>query len=259
MYGNSVAYNFNSLQNGTFIVDTIDHESPSSKTVALFPLAHENRSSVAFVNYPTKNIKISGRVISQVSIQDLDVLLDTFRGYFIGQEQFLDIGYGGSIRRYIATLTDSNITRPGGLQYATFTLTFATSQAFGQDVAFTTLLNATTRTASTYSDAVTFNGNAPAQLPIFTITYTAISGGSAQTVYVGNNANGQQIGVSRNWIAGDVLQVDVTKRLVTVNGISLDFTGAFPEFPPGAQSMSYSDGFTTRTFNHNIIYYPMWL
>ena len=46
--------------------------------------------------------------------------------------------------------------------------------------------------------------------------------------------------------AGDVIVVDAENRSVTVNGDEVDYYGTFLELEPGASSLTYTDGFTTR-------------
>lgn len=245
--------------NRGIIVQDIDAESMPTKENKMYPLANSNGSKITYVNYPSKPITITGQV-NGINTADLDTLLDTFRGYFAKQDQNLDFDYAGGTRRYIATINSLDIKRPGGLQYANFTALFDCTQPFGQNINPTQALNITTaRTSAAYTDAHTFLGTAPYQLPIITITYSAITGGTGQVVNFGNDSNGQQITVTRTWAAGDVLSIDVVQKTVTINGSLIDFTGAFPQFPPGAGSFSYSDSFTTRSFTINVVYYPMFL
>ena len=76
-----------------------------------------------------------------------------------------------------------------------------------------------------------------------------------------NSNNGQGLIITDQvWLTNDILTIDVANRSVKKNGVEIDFVGAFPEFPIGsAQSFSYSDGFVSRQFTENIIYYPLYL
>lgn len=256
--GTTILFDGNSLQTDNIITNDIDHFSGPNKNAPIYAVGHGNRSAIPWVGWPSKTITITGTLLSD-SIADMDALIDTFKGYFIGKDKFLDIGYNGSTRRYTCTPEQPVITRPGGLTYATFSIVFDCTVPFGQNTSPTTALSQTGRTLGIYADSHTFVGNAPFQYVIATFTYTAITGGTNKTVTFGNNANSQGISITRNWAANDTLQIDTFNKLVTVNGAVVPFTGAFPEFPPGGQAMGYSDGLTTRTFNVNIVYYPAWL
>lgn len=386
---------------GIYVQDIQGHESLPPKTVAQFVLAHANRSAIPYVQYPNRPITVKG-VINGSSIADLDARVDAFKYFFLGTDKNLDIDYAGSIRRFIATVNTISINRPNGLLYAEFTIVFTCNYPFGQNTATTNAVNQSGRTNSSYTDAHTFLGTAPFQLPLWTLTLSDIissstnvctnpgfevdtsgwsSGGigtftrttgqnhsgsaagqmvnaassplsspsantygwelfpisglvagqtyrvslwvkgnaggeafrcrtlggvdnvvslttswqqvtftfvatattdqlyvwsttasatwfiddvsitqqASSTVSVGNANNGQQLNITRNWVINDVLVVDTVNRNVTVNGNAVAYTGAFPEFPPGAQQLYYADGFISRTLTELVTYYPMFL
>lgn len=252
MAGTTISFDTNSLQTASILTDTIDMESIPVKDAQMYALSHANYSKIPFVSYPSRSVTVSGTIFGS-SITNLDSLLDAFRGYFIGADRNLDIGYNGGTRRFIATVNTLKITRPGGLAFAKFSIEFICTQPFGMDTATTPALTGTGRTLASYSDAYTFLGTAPSQLPIVTITLTAITGTTA-SIQWGNGGNGQAIFVQRTWTAADVLIIDCVNRAVTVNGTPVAFSGAFPEFNPGGQSMQYVDSFTTRTFTIGVAY-----
>lgn len=181
----NVSFAGNSLQTANIFVKKIDHFSIPAKNINLLALDHANKSAIPFTSYPTRIIVVEG-TIQGSSIADLDSRLDTFKSWFLAQDQNLDIDYNSGTRRYIATLDsgNSNIDRPGGLLYADFSLQFICTQPFGMDTATTSLLSASGRTLSSYADNVTCNGTAPYQLPIF--TYTLNSSQSSSTNLVAN-------------------------------------------------------------------------
>lgn len=253
-----LTYDSNSLQTANIVTEDIDHFDLPAKDAKAYGLAHANRSKIPFVSYPSKIIKITG-TLSDTSISAVDTLVDTFKGYFIGQDKNLDIDYAGSTRRYIATVNSISIKRPGGLAWATFEVEFICTLPFGETTANTTILNVSGRTNSSYSDNYTFAGNAPTQWPVFTVTYTALSANATDTVIIANDTTGQAISVTRAWLVNDVLEIDVVNKTVKVNGTPVDFSGAFPEFAPGAQTIDYSDTFISRTFSYNIVYNKLYL
>lgn len=259
MPGTNISFAGNSLQTANILTNDIDHFSNPNKVATMYSLGHANKSALPFVSYPSKTIQVTGVIIG-TSIADLDSRIDTFKSYFTGIDQNLDIDYNGSTRRYVANANVVKLARPGGLLYATFSIEFDCTLPFGKDTSVTnfTLTSPTGRTLNSYTDAVTFAGSAPVQLPVITITLTAVTGG-ASFINMGNAANGQSITVNRTWANGDVLVIDCQNRTVTVNGVPVNFTGAFTEFAPGAQTFQYIDGFTTRTFSIAIAYTKMYL
>jgi hypothetical protein len=85
-----------------------------------------------------------------------------------------------------------------------------------------------------------------------------VSTGNA-TISIGNDNTGQQINTFRSWAAGDVLVVDCTQNIVTVNGSQVTFSGAFPAFAPSAGVLDYYDNFLSRTFSISVAYTKMYL
>lgn len=240
------------------ITNAIEHTNLPDKDAALYGLANTNQSVIPYVGYPSKKITITGVIVGSTSA-NLDSRIDSFKQYFLGKDKNLDIEYNGSTRRYVATANGIAVTRQQLALFATFQIEFICTLPFGKNTSATTALSASGRTLSGYTDSYTFLGSGPAQLPLITITYSAVSGG-ASFVAFGNNGNGQGITITdQTWIAADVLEIDVANRTVKKNGVEIDFLGAFPEFAPGAQNFSYSDGFTTRTFAITVTYYPMYL
>jgi phage-related protein len=254
--GTTVLYNGNSLQTTNIITNGIAHYDSPVVDAKSYSVAHANASAVPFTSYPNKVITLSGQLWVSTGVNTMDALIDTFKGYLTAQNANLDIGYNGGTRRYnVLVVNKTTITRPNDYIGAKFSIDFF-CQPFGMDTSTTTVVSATGRTLATYTDSsYTFLGNAPYQLPIYTVTYSAIGSAPVSgTVSIGNNTNGQQINVTRTWSATDVLVIDTTKKIVTVNGIAVNFTGAFPVFPPGTSSIGYSDSFTSRTFNYSVVY-----
>ena len=256
----TITFDSNDLQTASILTESIEHSSIPTKDVKLYALAHANKSVIPHVSYPSKRIRISGTLIA-ASIVAMDALEDTFKSYFRGTDKNLDIGHNSGTRRYIATVNGMSIDRPGGLQYAKFNIEFVCTDPFGRNTSTSSALSADNRTLASYDDDdYVFLGTAPFQLPVITILYDAISGGTAKTVSYGNGDTGQTISITRTWVAGETLVIDTFNRTVMVDSVEVDFTGAFPIFEPGASSLIYTDDFTTsRTFDIDVDYYPRYL
>lgn len=257
----NISFNGNSLQQTTgsfqIITGDIDHFSDPTKTMKMSPLAHSNQSVIPFVEYPSKIIKVSG-VLTDTTIAALDADIDTFKSWFNGLQNVgknLDIDYDGGTRQYTATANNIKVTRPVGLLYAKFSIDFDCTNPFGQATTSTSLLNLTGQTVNLLSEAITVPGTAPISLPVITVTLTAVSDSSGGFITISNANTGQGITVNRTWAVNDQLIIDCTQigvlggNPVTVNGVPVAFSGAFPEFAPGSQTLAYQDNLTSRTFN----------
>jgi hypothetical protein len=254
MAGTAISFDGNSLQTANIITSKIDKGFPD-KNMSFLPIARANRSLISGVNYPSRRIRISGKLQGS-SIANMDALEDTFKAYFNDQDSYLDIGHNGGTRRFIATVNGMAVDRPDGLQYADFAIEFVCTNPFGIDTSSTSLLSATARTSASYTDSLTIAGTAPLQYPVITITIGSVTGGTNKTITVGNPNNGQQISITNTFIAGNVIVIDCNPltRSVKIDGTDVAFSGAFMEYTVGAQQISYVDSFTTRQFNISVDY-----
>jgi hypothetical protein len=258
----NATFNGNSLQTSNIITGEIDKDSSPDITMNILALAKAPRSSVTSALKQQKTITLSGSIISLTnSIIDCTNQINTFKGYLVGTEKILTVSDGSGDINYICTVNKNTVTRPNYLGYAKFTTTFLCSQPYGYATASSTLLNGTSRTSASYSDAITVGGNSEWQTPIITITLTAVAGGTGGHITISNSLTGQACTVTRNWAAGDVMIIDTSSITtpVTVNGTQVVFTGALPTFNPsnylGGQTITYNDNFTSRTMTENVINY----
>lgn len=260
-----LTFNSNDLQTYSPATDTgiitnvIDHTDGPDMLMSLLALADADGSSIPAINYPSKPVALAG-VIKGSSQADLDSRIDTFKGYFTGKDKNLDIAYGSSTRRYIATAGVPKIQRKQRSYMAVFQVPLTCTNPFGLDTSATALFATHTgSTVATFTETPTVGGNAPFQLPIFTITLTALTG-AGDYVLISNDNNNQEIMLyGLGLVAGDVIVIDCVERTVTVNGVEVDYYGTFLELEPGANSITYTDGFTTRTVTVAASYTKRWL
>lgn len=259
-----ISFNSNNLQTYDpatdvgIITSVIDHTNIPDKLVELYAQADANSSSIPAVNYPSKKITIAGTI--KGSTQDnLDERIDTFKGYFNLKDKHLDIDYAGATRRYIATSNATSIVRQQKALFAKFTVEFICTNPFGMETSSTSIMSQTNYTSATYTATPTIAGSAPYQLPVFTITIDSLTG-AGDYVQISNDNTNQQIMLYGLGLAnGDVIVIDCDNRTVTVNGNNVDYYGTFLELVPGANSLTYTDGFTTRQVDISAVYYKRYL
>ena len=260
-----LSFNSNDLQTYSPATDTgiitnvIDHTDGPDMLMGLYGLADADGSSIPAINYPSKPVALAG-AIKGSSQADLDNRIDTFKGYFTGKDKNLDIAYGSGTRRYIATAGVPKIQRKPKSFIAIFQVPITCTNPFGLDTSATDLWATKSNfTSATFTETPTVGGNAPFQLPIFTITIDAITG-AGDYVMISNDNNNQEILIYGAGLqAGDVLVIDCVERVVTLNGTEIDYSGTFLELEPGANSITYTDGFTTRTVDVAANYIKRWL
>lgn len=231
---------------------------PPKRTLASAVLARTDKSKTTSAFWESREITI--RVsISRLTRALLEQSIDALMLLLVGIEKELRVSQSNTNRRYICTLADMMVNHGGG-SYCEIDLIFNCSDRYGYDLGLTTLLYSTGLTNQSRTDPITPLGSAEWQAPIITVTYSVATGATLKDVMVGNSATGQQITVNRTWVAGDSLQIDALERTVKVNGVEVDFSGAFPEFRSGQVGYwSYADTFTARTFIVSIRYYKRWV
>lgn len=259
-----IAFNSHDLQTYSpasdvgIVTNLIEHTNIPEKIAELYAIADADGSSIPAINYPSKKIAIGGAIRGS-SQDDLDSRIDAFKGYFNGKDKNLDVDYAGTTRRYIATANTISITRKQLALYATFAIEFVCTQPFGVETSATNITNQSNYTSATLNMTPTIAGSAPYQYPVITITIDALSG-SGDFIQISNDNNGQlMLLYGLGLTAGDVIVIDCFARTVTVDGEIVDYGGVFLELEPGANSLTYTDGFTTRTVDILAEYYKRYL
>lgn len=260
-----ITFNSNDLQTYDpttkvgILTNQIDHTNLPDKIAALFATADANSSSIPAINYPSKKINIAG-IIKGSTQANLDSRIDTFKGYFTVKDKNLDITYGAGTRRYVATPNIVSVVRKEKSLYAEFAIEFVCTKPFGLDTSNTDLWTAKTAFSSaTFTETPTIGGNAPIQLPIITIDINSLTG-AGDYVQISNDNNNQEILIyGQSLAADDVIVIDSVERKVTLNGAEIDYYGTFLELEPGSASITYTDGFTTRSVDVSAVYAKRWL
>lgn len=260
-----LTYNSNSLQTfdrSTLLginTNSILHTDIPLSIAELYMKASTSDSVVPNQEFPSKSIRLGGTIHGSTQA-DLDDRIDTFKGYFALRNKNLDITYGSGTRRY--TVLNANsvaIDRQDKALFATFSVELV-AKPFGFDTATTNLWTAKTGfTSATFTETPTIGGNAPYQLPVITITINSLTG-AGDYLQISNDNNNQEILLYGLGItAGDVIVIDCSARTVTINDVEVDYFGTFLELEPGASSITYTDGFTTRDVDVAGVYTKRWL
>lgn len=250
---------YDPTSNVGIVTNVIDHTDGPDMLMGLYGLADADGSSIPAINYPSKPVALAG-AIKGSSQADLDSRIDTFKSYFVGKDKNLDIAYGSGTRRYIATAGTPRVQRKPKSFIAIFQVPITCTNPFGLDTSSTNLWTAKSNfTGATFTETPTVGGNAPFQLPVITITIDALTG-AGDYVQISNDNNNQELLIyGLGLIAGDVIVIDCVERTVTVNGNEVDYYGTFLELEPGSNSITYTDGFTTRTVDVTATYIKRWL
>jgi hypothetical protein len=246
------------MQSSTLITTEFNDAQTFTRNLGVFKRIRRAGSLITNDTFEDRVITVSGE-FEQTSLTNLEAAIDDFENAMAIKYGVLDIDYEGGTRRYIATPQRVNAPRPHrGSTWADFSVDFLITE-YGKDTASTTLVNNVNKTASPATQAMTVDGSAPQQYTIITVTLNSFTGASLNTITLGNNQTTQAVSISRQWTAADVLVIDVENQTCKVNGVIVDFSGAFPQFKPGSRTLSYIDDMTARSVNITVTYVKRWL
>lgn len=193
----------------------------------------------------TGHIAVSGRELLDDAISELRRLLRP-----LNADLQLPVSSGQRVF-YGATVGNVMYTEALG-GFIEVDIRFILSDPFSYSLVTTEVLNVANLTSGIKSYPITFEGTAM-QAPIFTYTVDSVTGGDYTNVTFANPV-GDSITISSAFAAADVLVIDCKESAVTLNGQPIDFTGKFPEWDKGGGFINYSDDFTARQVDINVVY-----
>lgn len=241
--------------NGYTVISTNVWNAPTNRIQA-DELAEADGAKVVQQRYTSKTFTVEGR-IQKTTRAELDAALDTFKLAMAQHSSPFDIDHGNSVRRYLASSQNVVLARVGETD-ATYSVEFFSPDGMGWDAESSTLIASTNIGVSTLDIAFTVGGTYVAE-PIIELTVNTITGGTAKTISLSNSLTLRGMQVTRDWVAGDVLEVDCLKKSVYVNNIVTDFSGQIPSFEPGNGGVQYIDDFTARDVTITASYTKRWL
>lgn len=261
----SAVYNLNNLQTFDPVTQTginlnvINHTDSPEAIGEVVALANASDSVSPTNEHISKLIRLGGTVHGSTQA-DLDTRIDALKGIFARRDRDLDITYGSSVRRYRVLKANAvGVERQNKALFATFSIELI-CKPFGIDVASTVLVSALNQTTGSNTFTFTVEGTAPYQMPVITITIDAVTGAAGSYLQVSNDLNGQEIIITGvTFVAGDVVVINPILRSVTVAGIGVNYNGTFIELEPGENTITVTDGFTTRTRDTLIEYNKRYL
>lgn len=249
MQNYEVIFNSNDLSDvpGVWLYN-YDATTLPTREINIHKLARRSLSIVTSAEYSQKAIPVMMKVCSG-SRQDTEETLTDIKGLLQPQNGDLEIMQSNRLMRYTATMNEFNIEWDGSNAWVQIIFIASTPVAEGAEkeplVSFSTSLS---------SDGASFivDGSYIAE-PRITVTISAVTGGTG-SFSIFNASTNQGITISGTFTAGAIIEIDSSNYTVLVNGISTDFVGLFPVFPPGSQRIGYSDTFSTRTVTVTVEY-----
>ena len=258
---NTYSFQTTSSAAATILTRDIRYKSIADKTI----MRREDtiRDGWDFIDehYSQKIVTISGWLISD-SAANLRTFVDNVKGYLRPQERNLDIEtYGGSGRyiRYANTVVQSFRIEEEFWQISQvpYTCDFL-CEPFGKATSTTSvnLNSGGAISASPYNENVSITGTYRAKP---TITITVNSETDMTVLKWDNTTTGDWLQVSASFNNSDVLVIDCENETVKLNGTYQDFTGVFPNFLDGTNSLTLTITATVFSISASFSYYPTYL
>lgn len=227
-----------------------DFNALPNRDIKTYKLARVNKSITTSAEYSDKRVSVDfhlkgcDRGAAEAVLADLKSILRSVSKDLIVSQGNIDTTYSGATLNAIEMRWLFNII--------IITLSFEVSDPIGFQDSDTTLLSANV-TSSTSTSAITVSGSFDA-LPVITLSYTSISGGTGQELSIKNEETGQGITLSQDFATSDTVEINSKTKKVIMNGSEIDYSGVFPVFPPGSGAFGYVDTFTTRDVDITITY-----
>jgi predicted phage tail component-like protein len=247
----SVFYNSYDLENiSGFTITEINSYSAPSRDLKINALASADGVVVSGDNYNQKRIIIKG-VITLTTRELMEQSIEEIKGRLNYREAILKLNQSSTTREYTATYETLEISDVAG-GFCNVVINFVCSDPLGYSPNRTTLLTALNLTTTNQSYVVTPTGYYH-QLPYITVDVNTVTGGTGDMT-LSNLTTGQTITINNVWANGDILIIDAETGDVTINGTASDFTGAIPILEARANTIVYTDNFTTRQVDIIISY-----
>lgn len=223
---------------GTEIVNSNYNQLPN-RDIKIHKIARRDLSIITSSEYTQKELSVSID-IDNCNREQTETIIRNIKALLQKQNGLLKIWNGGIKLRYIATLNEFNIAWTGGM--ALCELVFIASTPIGEADELEPLVAMNGITTASRSKTFMVEGSFSIE-PVINVIFRAASSGSFTII---NGATQQGITITGTFANNDTIVIDNKEYSVTHNGVKIDFQGAFLNFSVGAQTISYSDTFTSR-------------
>lgn len=258
MAAKNIVFDGYDLQSADIIVSKIEHDNIPAKELRRYRLVRADGEIITDSRFGGKRILVIGR-LKATSSNLLEYFLDDFRaamaGYGKENKQLLIEYTGGGTNRVYNKSTCVSLSidrRQGTTNFGEFQAEFISTLPYGESESPVVIESNYPVAISPLTIPVNFGGNAR-QKPVMELTVTSFTGASINTISLKNDTTGVGISISRAFVAGDVIEIDVPNMIVKVNGNEVDYSGAFPDFESNTSTdLIVSDDFTARSMSLDI-------
>lgn len=240
-------------------IQKVSKDDMPKRNLTNYKLSQADGQAQTAAFFDSQVIHVSGHIIA-ADRNTFDQDRNTLMQYLTPEDANLDIIVGNNVVRYKATAESVIFSDVGG-GWGNFDIKFTCSTPVGIDPNLKILLATTVITAATSTQNLATIGGSYKTFPFITIYINSGTGLTSQKeVRITNPATSEAISITRNWAAGERLEIDLYNRTVQVNRANVDFTGALPYWNIGAGgTIKYDDTFTTRNISLTVQTYARYL
>lgn len=218
------------------------------RDIRTYKLARRSLSITTSAEYVSKDIRLFMKVCSGKRA-DTERTLTQLKAILQVQNGNLVVWQNGGQFRYTATMNEFNINWNVSTALVEVVMIASTPVATSIDEDVIANFNVT---SSNTGRTIEVDGSFIA-MPLINVVINSVTGGNG-SLSVFNGLTNQGITLTRNFVAGDRIEIDSQNYNVRINGSNVDFTGMFPSFSPGQQRIAYSDTFGARNVDISAVY-----
>lgn len=230
----SVQFNNNELDNSIYNLEIVQHESMPKREIEVIDEPTIDGQQLIDSFFREKRIRFKG-FLKGDDQADLEAKIDNLKDILNEREpQYLSISFRGGTRRYLAMIEnfaikrqhyDIDITRYQG------DFVIISGEGLGNTFTYQDIGDVTT---SSWADSLDFGGNKDPK-PIIYITVR--NSNNTEAIDVRNNTTGQGMLITRPFVNGEVLKIDINNMTVEVDSVEVVYEGDFPEFDAGSNDL----------------------
>ena len=251
----TITVNNYSLTGAYIRVRRVLHDSTPENYLSEGRITRRDRAKLVSTEYNPKKIVIEGIILGDTQ-EALEDNIDTFKKNVYKSEVNLDISYGTKTRRYVVTPTMITVERDNyNLRFAPFTLELMAINPAGLSTQSHTSVW-TNVDAGTWTSNMYFTGTMYPE-PVTTIRVLQATMFSA--IQMRNTYRNDTITVDGLFSANDVIVIDHSQRKVTRNTVARDYSGVFPQFQTGDNTIYFTLEAGAWLVDIEIAFTPRWL
>lgn len=251
-------FNNYSLQNVNIITRIIQHANLPEKKIIINERIIRDGSIISNIFYSRREIELEGSIKGD-SQEDLHNKIDALKENLQENSGDLDIDYGGTIRRYKATVKSIEIGDDFyNINIVPYRVNFICEDPFGY-LTNSGIVNLTGITSLNKSIPLTISGNYLTPL-VAKLVFNSASG--VDMITIRSVEKDDKIIISKpsgDFIAGDEVLVDGINMTCYINSSGIDYTGIFPQLKENNATIEIILNGSSVNYNLTIQYPPRYL